>query len=155
VYPPYASKMTWRVGLRLRARGEVGDLHAGEVRVEHGPLRHAVDVARLLDLRHRQQLGEVDLERLLDRTVHLQLEVTGAGVALFAPHRSKVLQEVLAGGEARATVGALVVSGALLLLFTGANVRRAAEGHDERSGGDAAQEYAALHRGLDRLPHHR
>ncbi len=138
--------------LQLRPPGEVGDTDAGPVRVEHRPLRHAVDVAGLLDLRHGEELGEVDLERLEHVAVHLRLPVPRARVPLPAAHRAEPLQEVLVRREAGPAVGALGVARALLLRFVGADVGRPAESEDERAGGQPAEEDPALHRRNDRPP---
>jgi hypothetical protein len=58
-----------------------------------------VHVAGLIDLRHAEQLREIDLERLLDLARDLEAEFPRARIAFGAAHGAHALEEVLVGRE--------------------------------------------------------
>src|SRR5262249_9152792 len=123
-----------RARLELGARRQVGDTDAGPVRADDAPLGHAVDVAGLLLLRHRQELGVIDLERRFDLAVDLGAPVLRARVAFGPAHRTEALERVLIGGKARPSIGTELLHELRGLLRVGEAIAHAADEHERRAG---------------------
>ncbi len=132
--------------LHLRARGKVGELHAGPLRIEDRPLRDAVDITGLIDLRHLEELAHVERERLLHFTGHLQPPTARARITLDATHRPDAAQQVLTRRQPRTPIRTVRRARLPLLLFTGQAVARAAQRNHHRAERRGAHECPPTHR---------
>ena len=96
--------------------------------VEHRPLRHAVHVARLLDLRHRERSAKV-ISNGCSTSPGTWSPPSWARIAFGATHRAKRLQEVLVRRDTRPAVRP--IAGAPRFVFAREDVGAPAERDDE------------------------
>ena len=96
------------LGLDAGPLEQVADAHAGPRRVELRPLGDAVDVAGQGDRWQRLQLREVEAERPVDQTGHLQVPRLGVVRRDVADvQHGEAVGQVLAGRQAGGVVPAL------------------------------------------------
>ncbi len=128
------------------ARGEIRNAHAGPVAVEERPLGHAVHVARLMNLRHREELREIDLEWTVDSAVNAKLERARARLAFLSAHRSQTRDERLVRRKTRTPIRQFYFARFTRRLIVAHDVRRTEHGEDRARAENAQERATIIHR---------
>ena len=89
-------------GLRNGVLGDGGEWHAGPAIVEPAPGRHAVEVADILDLTHRQKLFPVQRVRIFDQPGDFELPLVERDLRAAHPGRGRASFSRRAGQQVTA-----------------------------------------------------